>query len=67
MKKAKSTYWPTQEELEIERRERWNNLPKKIKSQFIENWREFALAALNSYLREARKKLKLSIMRHGKN
>lgn len=59
--------WPTWEELEVEKKERWNNLPKKIKFEFIKNWREFALAALNSLSKDVRKKLKFSIKHHGKN
>lgn len=60
----KKTLWPTREELKIERRERWNSLPKKIKSQFIKDWREFNLEVLKANFRDARKKLSLI---HGKS
>lgn len=51
--------WPTWEELEAEKKERWNNLPKKIKFEFIKDWREFNLEILKANFRDARKKLSL--------
>lgn len=63
----KKIAWPTWEQLELEKQQRWNSLPLKFKLGYLDDWYDFLLKVMFSEFNEKRNKLKLSLKNHGKN